>query len=279
MMDIDLVVRQMAREANVFPGTALVTSPPQPRHRPTSENTHGPEGACRSTRERPMPDLLKTWSKDPTEEDSMTDGHAWIWREMIATIPDHDLSGAKVLDIGCNQGGFLRMLYDTRGFAEGVGVDLAEDRVALAEAAKGMRPLRYIAASNPAEAGAGFDLAFSHEVIYLIEDLEQHARQVAAALKPGGQYDAVTCCHSDNPLYATWRPMIAAFSNLPVPNHSAADIAQAFRAAGLDVAISRFMANAFVPVEPDSHYFPSNTQRIEVYTQSKLCFRCVKPSG
>jgi len=112
-----------------------------------------------------MPALLKTWSKDPSEEDSMTDDHAWIWREMIETIPNRDLSGAKVLDIGCNQGGFLRMLFDMRGFAEGVGVDLAEDRVALAEAAKGPRPLRYIATSDPTVTGNGFDLAFIHEVI------------------------------------------------------------------------------------------------------------------
>ncbi len=36
------------------------------------------------------------------------------------------------------------------------------------------------------ETGGGFDLAFSHEVIYLIEDFEDHARQVASVLKQGG---------------------------------------------------------------------------------------------
>jgi len=73
--------------------------------------------------------------------------------------------------------------------------------------------------------------------------------------------------------------MIAEFSNIPVPNHSVSDIARAFRAAGLDVAASRFLASAFIPTGSDSHYFPSNTQRLEVYTQWKLCFRCTKPMG
>ncbi|WP_300063573.1 bifunctional 2-polyprenyl-6-hydroxyphenol methylase/3-demethylubiquinol 3-O-methyltransferase UbiG [uncultured Roseobacter sp.] len=225
-----------------------------------------------------MTQLINTWSKDPSEEDSMTDEHAWIWREMIDCIPHADLSQAKVLDIGCNQGGFLRMLYDTQPFAEGVGVDLAQDRIALADAAKGARPLSYLATDTLADAGTGFDLAFSHEVIYLIEDLEDHARQVAAVLKPGGTYDAITCCHADSPLWAGWRPKIAAFSNIPVPNHSVADIAAAFRAAGLDLSISRFLARAFIPNEPPSDYFPSDLARLETYCTWKLCFRARRPA-
>ncbi|MEM9812319.1 MAG: class I SAM-dependent methyltransferase [Pseudomonadota bacterium] len=224
-----------------------------------------------------MTDLLETWSTDAAEEDSMTEEHTWIWREMIDSVPEADLSQAKILDIGCNQGGFLRLLHDTRPFAKAVGIDLAKQAVARAEARKGDRPIDYIASSRLADAGEGFDLAFSHEVIYLIEDLEDHARQVAAALKPGGRYDAVTCCHSDNPLWSTWHPMIASFSNIPVPNHSVSDIAGAFRAAGLSVSCARFMADAFVPIWPSNAYFPNEISRLEVYATWKLCFRCERP--
>ncbi|MEM8978626.1 MAG: class I SAM-dependent methyltransferase [Pseudomonadota bacterium] len=225
-----------------------------------------------------MPELIDTWSMDLGEEDGMTDEHAWIWREMIKIIPQQDLSSARVLDIGCNQGGFLRLLHDTRPFASGVGVDLARDRVALANAAKGDRPIAYLASNHLRDAGDGFDLAFSHEVIYLIGDLEDHARQVAAVLKPGGHYDAVTCCHADSPLWAIWRPKIAAFSQIPVPNHAVADIVRAFRKAGLKVSVSRFLANAFIPIEPPTEYFPTDVDRLDTYTQWKLCFRCFKPN-
>lgn len=223
-----------------------------------------------------MAQLIKTWSSDPAEEDSMTDDHAWIWREMINCIPSKDLADAKVLDVGCNQGGFLRLLYDTSPFAIGVGVDIAEDRVALANAASGNRPISYIATDKTGDAGQAFDLAFSHEVIYLIEDIRDHALQVASVLKQGGHYDAVTCCHSDSPLWKTWRPMIAEFSNVPVPNHSVEDFADAFRSAGFEVSISRFLANAFIPVEPPNAYFPSDIARLDTYTNWKLCFRCRK---
>ncbi|MEM1074714.1 MAG: class I SAM-dependent methyltransferase [Pseudomonadota bacterium] len=226
-----------------------------------------------------MSALIDTWSTAPSEEDSMTDEHAWIWREMIDIIPRQELSSARILDIGCNQGGFLRMLYDARPFASGVGVDLARDRVALANAAKGDRPLAYMASDKLEDAGGGFDMAFSHEVIYLIGDLEDHARQVAAVLKPGGHYDAVTCCHADSPLWSRWRPKIAEFSNIAVPNHSVADIAGAFRAAGLEVSISRFLANAFIPNEPPTDYFLTDVERLETYARWKLCFRCVKPDS
>ncbi|MEM6891884.1 MAG: class I SAM-dependent methyltransferase [Pseudomonadota bacterium] len=223
-----------------------------------------------------MSELIDTWTTDPSEEDSMTDDHAWIWREMIKSIPEGDISSARVLDFGCNQGGFLRMLYDTRPFASGIGVDLARDRVALANAAKGDRPLSYIATDKLADAGDAFDLAFSHEVIYLMDDLENHARQIAAALNAGGHYDAVTCCHADNPLWQSWRPRIAEFSQIPVPNHSVSDIASAFRTAGFEVSISRFMAASFIPTEPPTTYFPKDIDRLETYSQWKLCFRCRK---
>jgi len=223
-----------------------------------------------------MTELINTWSTDPSEEDSMTDEHVWIWQEMINVIPQPDLSSARVLDIGCNQGGFLRMLYDQRPFASGVGIDIARDRVALANAAKGDRPLQYVASSQIEDAGDGFDLAFSHEVIYLIEDLQAHARQVGKVLKTGGQYDAVTCCHADSPLWAKWRPKIAQFSNVGVPNHSVADIASAFRSEGFEVSISRFLENSFIPTEPPTDYFSTDIERLDTYTKWKLCFRCVK---
>lgn len=221
--------------------------------------------------------LLETWSVDADEENGMTDEHTWIWREMIGAVREPDLSDAKVLDVGCNQGGFLRLLYDTRPFKSAVGIDLARHAVSLADLRKGPRPIEYRATNTIADAGDGFDLAFSHEVIYLIEDLETHARHVADVLKPGGRYDAVTCCHRDNPLWARWRPRIAEFSNIPVPNHSVDDITAAFRSAGLQVSCARFLADAFIPTFEPNDYFPSDVDRIDVYAKWKLSFRCERP--
>lgn len=225
-----------------------------------------------------MNKLVDTWSTRASEEDGMTEEHTWIWNEMInATAMVNDLSEAKVLDVGCNQGGFLRLLHDRTGIASGVGVDLAKTAIDLAESRKGARPLRYIATETLSDADCDFDVAYSHEVIYLIDDLADHVTQIASVLKPGGTYHAVTCCHSDSPLWATWRPKIQEFSNIPVPNHSIADIVDAFRSLGFDLAVSRFLASAPIPMEDTGAYFPSHVDRIETYTRWKLMFSATKP--
>lgn len=53
-----------------------------------------------------MIQLISTRSK----EVSVTGEHAWILREMIASIGHYDLIDAMVLDIGCNQVGLLHLL-------------------------------------------------------------------------------------------------------------------------------------------------------------------------
>lgn len=217
--------------------------------------------------------LIDTWSSRSSEEDTMTADHTWIWCEMIAAIAETNLSESTVLDFGCNQGGFLRLLYDLRHYKTAVGVDIARKAVALAEARKGNRPIVYQASADLTDLENQFDLAFSHEVIYLIEDLEEHARQMARLLKPDGCYYAVTCCHSDSPLWGVWRPKIQAFSNVPVPNHSVEDIAGAFRRTGFNVSVRRFLANAFIPLGEPNDYFPTDVDRLETYSRWKLMFR------
>ncbi|MEM7303269.1 MAG: class I SAM-dependent methyltransferase [Pseudomonadota bacterium] len=223
-------------------------------------------------------DLIETWSSVPAEEDSMTEEHDWIWREMIRALGDVDLSSARVLDVGCNQGGFLRKLYDHKPFASGVGVDLAKHAISVGQSNKGNRPLNYLAANHLADTGQTFDIAFSHEVIYLINDLADHAAQIAGVLNPGSAYYAVTCCHSDSPLWSGWRPKIQEFSNVPVPNHTVADIASAFRDTGFQVSVSRFLANAFIPLNESSDFLPTDLDMIETYTNWKLMFRFTKPA-
>jgi len=54
------------------------------------------------------------------EDEAMQDEHELIWRAMLETI-DVELGGRRVLGAGCNRGGFLRLLADRCGIAEGFG--------------------------------------------------------------------------------------------------------------------------------------------------------------
>ena len=56
--------------------------------------------------------------------------------------------------------------------------------MARAELLKGHRPIEYkVADTRRAALGRTFDFAFSHEVIYLLPDLAEHARDIKAALQ------------------------------------------------------------------------------------------------
>ncbi|MEO1494167.1 MAG: class I SAM-dependent methyltransferase [Pseudomonadota bacterium] len=223
-----------------------------------------------------MNQLIDTWSSIPEEEDGMNDEHFWIWTEMIRSL-GMDLTRSKVLDFGCNQGGFLRLLFDMNPFAEGVGIDIARDAVARAEAIKGDRPITYLASANIGESGEAFDAVFSHEVIYLIEDLREHATDVARVLKPGCSYFAVTCCLKENPNWSRWRGRIKSFSKLPVPDHGVCEIADAFRMSGFDVSVSRFLADAFIPLPAPNDYFMNDLDTLEIYSRWKLMFKMTLP--
>ena len=89
------------------------------------------------------PSTIATWNRNPAEEDAMGAAHAPIWRRMVDVSVPHDIRQATVLDYGCNQGGFLRLLHDRRPFKSAVGIDIARESVARAELLKGQRPIDY----------------------------------------------------------------------------------------------------------------------------------------
>ncbi|EPL9179030.1 class I SAM-dependent methyltransferase [Serratia marcescens] len=222
------------------------------------------------------PSTIPTWYRDPRAEEAMADGHAPIWRHLIGLVPENELSGVKVLDFGCNQGGFLRLLYQLRPFQQGLGVDIARRSVDEANRLKGHLPVVYQTDTRLNGWDDHFDIAFSHEVIYLIDDIAQHAADIPRVLKPGGVYYAVTGCHTGNPLWPQWRERVAAETHTVVQDRSLADYARIFSAAGFQVSARRLGFSGFVPYEPDG-WMPDIAAAIDYYWHTKTVFRLVKP--
>ena len=208
----------------------------------------------------------------------MEDGHGPLWARLIELVAEPGLEGLRVLDYGCNQGGFLRMLHARKGFREALGCDIAAESVAVAEARKGNLPVRFVAGGDLAGLDGRFDVAFSHEVVYLLPDIDAHARAVHAALAPGGVYYAVTGCHTGNPRWAAMRDEIRARANLPPVDRSPEDYARAFAAAGFAVTARRFGLDAFMPLRRRGEPVGDILERLDYYDRVKLCFRLVKGS-
>ena len=222
------------------------------------------------------PSTIATWNRNPADEEAMGAAHAPIWRRMIDVSVPHDLHASTVLDYGCNQGGFLRMLYDRHPFRAAVGIDIARELVARAELLKGHRPIEYKVGDSAASLGRTFDYAFSHEVLYLLPDLAAHAADMKAALRPGGAYVAAMGCHTDSAVWPRWRKVIAETSSIPIYDHSLDDVAKAFSEAGFTVAVRPLDLDAFMPVTVGSAYFPKVVDQLRYYSQDKVLFRFVR---
>lgn len=222
------------------------------------------------------PSTIATWNRNPADEEAMGAAHAPIWRRMVDVSVPHDLSGSTILDFGCNQGGFLRLLYDRQPFKSAVGLDIARESVARAELLKGHRPIEHRVGDSAATLGRTFDFAFSHEVLYLLPDLARHADDMRAALRVGGTYVAAMGCHTDSSVWPRWRRLISETSSIPLHDHSLEAVARAFTERGFSVAVRPLDLDAFMPVTVGSPYFPRVVDQLRYYSQDKVLFRFVR---
>jgi len=207
----------------------------------------------------------------------MQDEHGFVWQAMLDTI-DIDLTGLRVLDAGCNRGGFLRLLVDRSGIAEGFGFDPAAGAIDDARRLAGGRPLTFEAADSVPAGWRDFDAAFSHEVLYVLHDLAAHAAAMFAALAPGAPYFAVMGVHAGSRLMSAWHASVASELGLP-ELHDLDDVAEVFEGAGFDVAVAQLRVR-FVPVS--AHRGGHEHRRdlmdwLDYYRRDKVLLRFTRP--
>jgi len=205
------------------------------------------------------------------EDAAMQEEHGFVWDAMLETI-DIDLAGRRVLDAGCNRGGFLRLLCARAGIAAGWGYDPAPGAIADARRLAGDLPLTFDATETVPSHWGGFDASFSHEVLYLIHDLGAHAAAIHRALVPGGAYYAVMGVHAGSPGMADWHAENVERLHLP-PLYTLDEVIAAFIGGGFEVAASR-LRMGFVPVSPHAPSFPSS---LEYYYEHKVMLRLARP--
>ena len=206
----------------------------------------------------------------------MEEGHRPLWRHFIESILETDLSTREVLDFGCNRGGFLRLLHALKPYRRALGVDIARKSIAAAQALAGTTPVEYVIATDLSHWANRFDPAFSYEVVYLLPDIEVHASAMHRILQAASVYYAVTGCHTDSPLWPSWREVIGSTTNAPVQDRSPDACANALSKAGFDVAVRRFGYDGFVPAPKDRLYYPTLLDAVDYAARDKLMFRLVK---
>ena len=207
----------------------------------------------------------------------MQEEHGFLWRAMLDTV-GIDLAGRRVLDAGCNRGGFLRLLVDDARIAEGWGYDPAAGAIDDARRLAGQRPLTFEAATTVPAGWVDFDVAFSHEVLYLLHDLAAHAAATFAALAPGAPYFAAMGVHAGSPMMAAWHRSVAADLGLP-RLYDLDDVVEAFEGAGFDVSAARLRVG-FVPLSSrrgGHDHREGLADWLDYYARDKVLFRFTRP--
>jgi SAM-dependent methyltransferase len=213
------------------------------------------------------------------EDEAMQDEHGFIWKAMLDTIGTN-LAGRRVLDAGCNRGGFLRLLVDAAGIAEGYGYDPASGAITDARRLTGDRPLTFEVAHSVPDGWDDFDVAFSHEVLYLLEDLVTHASGLFDALKPDGSYFAVMGVHRGSPMMSAWHAESAVELDLP-RLYELEEVARVFEDAGFSVSVANLKLG-FVPVSVHQHGHDHRRDLLawlDYYSREKVLLRFTRPSS
>jgi SAM-dependent methyltransferase len=223
--------------------------------------------------------MTRTYWRGAAEDEAMQDEHGFIWRAILDTV-DTDLAGRRVLDAGCNQGGFLRLLVDHAAIAAGYGYDPASGAIQDARRLAGDRPLTFETAASVPPGWVEFDVAFSHEVLYLLPDLQAHAATVWEALRPGAPYFAVMGVHADSPLMSAWHAASSDELGLPRLYHLD-EVVDVFESAGFDSAVARLQLR-FLPAS--AHRARPDRRRdllewIRYYCDDKVLLRFTRPSS
>ncbi|MBH5316426.1 class I SAM-dependent methyltransferase [Paenibacillus sp. GSMTC-2017] len=218
------------------------------------------------------------WQYKGEGEQGMEDDHLPHWKRVLSFIPVEDLSESNVFDFGCNQGGFLRLLYEQRPFKEGVGTDLARQSIEVANRRKGNLPIHYFADSIPEQYEHYFDYAFSLAVIYLLPDLDDHALKMKKILKPGGVYYATFADYTGNPSLPSIRDRINSNATLPMQKHTIDTVADAFFRAGFKIGIRRMIPADFVDLSQGNKWYNNIADHLQYAYEQAFLFRFVAPS-
>lgn len=223
--------------------------------------------------------VIDTWFRDEAEEDGMFEDHAYLWRHLIDATGRQDYRNKTILDYGCNRGGFLQTLFQDGPFKKGIGVDVAELSLALARKRHAELPVDFILPEQMGRYASSVDIGFSHEVLYLIPDLDAHAEAIARILNQRGVYYAAIGCHTGNPLWSRWRDLIEQSTKLAVFDYSLDDYARAFWKAGFRIDMRPYQLDDFVLIKPDNPYFPSAADSLNYHTAVKTIIRATRIAG
>ncbi|EHI69508.1 class I SAM-dependent methyltransferase [Streptococcus ictaluri] len=179
--------------------------------------------------------MYKNWWNGDGGDQGMEDSHQTAWKHVITLLDSNDIKNRNVLDFGCNQGGFLRVLYDNVPFKKGAGIAIAINAIATAQERVGDYPIIYKVSGTPNIFDYKFDTVISTSVLYLIEDLEEHISLISDCLSPNGVYYASFADQSQNPSLDYMKEQIDQYGSTRMQVKTLTEVVDTFLSHGFSV--------------------------------------------
>lgn len=207
---------------------------------------------------------------------SLPAANSVFWAALLGHIEqDAGREPAAILDLGCHSGGLLALLGERFPGARLIGVEPVHTLRAEAASRLCDESARTLLLGGAGEVRQGsIDLLVCHEVLYLVPDLAGAMRDIARSLAPGGTAWVVLGCHSENPVWAEWKALLAA-GGTRAYDHSPFDLLTAASKAGMAAQVQPLRRTGWIRYDPSAAVFPFPDARsmFEHHYRHKLLFR------
>jgi SAM-dependent methyltransferase len=216
---------------------------------------------------------------DSSQEEQLEASNEVFWSCLLDQIRDdyEDDPPSVVLDVGCHRGGLPMRMARLWTLRQVYGIEPLS--AAREIAAARLQPLVPGVCLLDADGWerlpvSGIDLVTCHEVLYLEPDLKIFMERLHRVLVPSGQAYVVLGCHSDNPVWPHWKPLLEAMGHRTY-DHRPMDILAAAGAQGLLPSVRPLRSAGWITHDPrlSPFTFPNVATMVDHHFKHKLLFR------
>lgn len=218
---------------------------------------------------------------DASEDDELEARNEVFWVALIDHIraDGFDPVPRSVLDVGCHRGGLLAKIAAHWAPDQLIGIEPIESartraRFRLRTTATNVL---LIEPSDWQRIPSGsVDLVVSHEVLWLLPNLEEFVEQVARVLAPHGRAYVVAGCHAENPVWPDWRARLEA-SGMRAFTHKPLDLMACAARHSLLPSVRPLRDGGWATHDSTGAFtFPTVAALLEHQFKHKLLFRLVR---
>jgi SAM-dependent methyltransferase len=226
-----------------------------------------------------MPRTRGRFFENSPQEEQLEASNEVFWNCLLQHIRDDygDAPPSTVLDVGSHRGGLLVRLARMWSLRQVYGIEplSAARKVAAARLQTLIPDVCLLDTTDWERLPAGaIELVTCHEVLYLEPDLKVFMARLHRVLAPSGRAYVVLGCHSDNPIWPHWKPLLEAMGHLTY-DHRPMDILATAGAQGLIPSVRPLRSAGWITHDPrgSAFTFPDVATMMDHHFKHKLLFR------